>query len=214
MPKKFNAVEYLVQKYVEGEYAIIPIKIKRPEDFYTRLDPTKTSLAPEISSYIDRCSYHIPVRFKIKLKVICDMEITKEEQEVMDFGTKVHEVLEQMDFKNPNSYLENLDETIKEKIMYFLETPLIKENINEKLYKEYEFTYLEDKTYSHGIIDLLIEREDKMIIVDYKLKNIDDSAYDQQLNGYRKVIKEKTNKEVECYLYSILDSKFRKVEEM
>ena len=140
--------------------------------------------------------------------------ITKEEQEVMDFGTKVHEVLEQMDFKNPNSYLENLDETIKEKIMYFLETPLIKENINEKLYKEYEFTYLEDKTYSHGIIDLLIERQDKMIIVDYKLKNIDDSAYDQQLNGYRKVIKEKTNKEVECYLYSILDSKFRKVEEM
>lgn len=140
--------------------------------------------------------------------------ITKEEQEVMDFGTKVHEVLEQMDFKNPNSYLENLDETIKEKIMYFLETPLIKENINEKLYKEYEFTYVEDNAYSHGIIDLLIEREDKMVIVDYKLKNINDEAYDKQLNGYRKVIKEKTNKEVECYLYSILDSKFRKVEEM
>jgi ATP-dependent exoDNAse (exonuclease V) beta subunit len=72
---------------------------------------------------------------------------------------------------------------------------------------------LENNTYSHGIIDLLIERENKMIIVDYKLKNINDEAYDKQLNGYRKVIKEKTNKEVECYLYSIMDSTFRKVEE-
>ena len=52
-----------------------------------------------------------------------------------------------------------------------------------------------------------------MIIVDYKLKNIDDPLYDKQLNGYRKVIKDKTNKEVECYLYSIIDCKFRKVEE-
>ena len=140
--------------------------------------------------------------------------ITKEEQEVMDFGTKVHEVLEQMDFKKPNDYLTTLDETIKEKILCFLETPLIKENINQKLYKEYEFTYIEDNEYSHGIIDLLIEREDKIIIVDYKLKNIDDVAYNQQLNGYRKVIKEKTKKDVECYLYSILDYKFRKVEEV
>lgn len=139
--------------------------------------------------------------------------ITREEQEVMDFGTKVHETLEQMDFKNPDKFLNNLTDKIKDKIKFFLETPLIKENVNSKLYKEYEFTYLEGTNYSHGIIDLLIEREDKMIIVDYKLKNISDEAYDKQLNGYRKVIREKTNKETECYLYSIIDSTFRKVEE-
>ena len=81
------------------------------------------------------------------------------------------------------------------------------------MYKEYEFTYQEENSISHGIIDLLIERDDKMIIIDYKLKNTSDEAYDKQLNGYRKVIKEKTNKDVECYLYSIIDSKFRKVEE-
>lgn len=139
--------------------------------------------------------------------------ITKEEQEVMDFGTKVHETLEQMDFTNPESSISHLDKHIREKIKLFLETDLIKENINSKLYKEYEFTYTDGTNHSHGIIDLLIEREDKLIIVDYKLKNIDDSAYDNQLNGYRKIIKEKTNKPVECYLYSIIDSTFRKVEE-
>ena len=84
-------------------------------------------------------------------------------------------------------------------------------NKTSNLYKEYEFTYLEDNVYSHGIIDLLIEREDKCIIVDYKLKNIDDPNYDKQLNGYRKYIMEKTKKEVECYLYSIIDEKYRRV---
>ena len=99
------------------------------------------------------------------------------------------------------------------KINSFLNSDLLKENINSKFYKEYEFTYLDDNVYSHGIIDLLIEREDKCIIVDYKLKNIDDENYDKQLNGYRKYISNKTNKEVECYLYSIIDEKVRRVEE-
>lgn len=137
--------------------------------------------------------------------------ITKEEQETMDFGTKIHETLEQMNFSNPDKSLKHLDKYIQDKIKSFLETPLIKDNLTQKMYKEYEFTYLEGTNYSHGIIDLLIEREDKMIIIDYKLKNISDSAYDNQLNGYRKVIKEKTNKETECYLYSIIDNCFRKV---
>ena len=100
---------------------------------------------------------------------------------------------------------------MEDKIISFLNTDLMKKNINANLYKEYEFTYLEDNVYSHGIIDLLIERNDKCIIVDYKLKNIDDPNYDKQLNGYRKYISEKTNKEVECYLYSIIDEKFRRV---
>lgn len=139
--------------------------------------------------------------------------ITKEEQDIMDFGTKVHETLEQMDFNNPDKSLIHLPTNIQAKIKIFLNTPLIKENIDKKMYKEYEFTYLENNNYSHGIIDLLIEKDDKMIIIDYKLKNISDEAYDNQLNGYRKIIKEKTNKPIECYLYSIIDSSFRKVEE-
>ena len=137
--------------------------------------------------------------------------ITKEEQETMDFGNKVHEALEQMDFKHPEEFLTYLPTNIQEKIKIFLNEPIIQENISSKMYKEYEFTYTEDATYSHGIIDLLIENEDKIIIIDYKLKNIFDPAYDKQLNGYRNVISKKTNKPVECYLYSIIDNTFRKV---
>ena len=62
-------------------------------------------------------------------------------------------------------------------------------------------------------MDLVIEKDEKLIIVDYKLKNIDDENYDKQLNGYREFLKKKTNKQVECYLYSIIDEMFRKIKE-
>ena len=137
--------------------------------------------------------------------------ITKEEKEVMEFGTKVHEVLEQLDFKNPDYDLYDITDRIKNKIELFLNTELIKNNINNKMYKEYEFTYFIDNNYSHGIIDLMIDTPDKVIIIDYKLKNIDDVLYDNQLNGYREVISNKLKKDVECYLYSIIDNTYRMV---
>lgn len=135
---------------------------------------------------------------------------TKEENELLEFGTKVHELLETLDFTKPFS-LES--KHLEQKISAFINSSLIQENLNYPMYKEYEFIYEEDNTLAHGIIDLLIETPTRMLIIDYKLKNIDDSNYDKQLNGYRKAIKEKTKKEVSCYLYSILEERFREVEE-
>ncbi len=140
--------------------------------------------------------------------------ISKEENDMMNFGTKIHEILEQIDFKDSSWKKEKISPQIKEKIEKFLNTKLIQENIEEKIYKEYEFTTKEDNENTHGIIDLLIEKKDKLIIIDYKLKNIEDENYDKQLNGYREVMKKKTNKKVECYLYSILEERFRKIEEI
>ena len=132
-------------------------------------------------------------------------------KELLERGTKVHEILELLDFKNPD--YSNIDNNLVEDIKYFLNTDLIKDNINNNMYKEYEFIYEEESSELHGIIDLLIDSNDKFIIIDYKLKGIDDSNYDKQLNGYRKYIKNEFNKDVECYLYSIIDRKYRKVNE-
>ncbi len=133
--------------------------------------------------------------------------ITKEEQDKMTFGTKAHELLEQIDFKTYQSD----NSKIGNKVLAFINSELIRKNINNKMYKEYEFTYQEDNIKYHGIIDLLIETPTEMIIVDYKLKNTIDDAYDNQLNGYRKFIEKKTNKPATCYLYSIIDETFREV---
>ena len=137
--------------------------------------------------------------------------ISKEEKDVMNFGTKVHEILELIDFNNYNLDLYDIDISIKNKINAFINSEFMRDKLNLNMYKEYEFLYSEDNTLSHGIIDLLLEDNDKMIIVDYKLKNIDDEAYDKQLNGYRKYIENRTGKKTYCYLYSILDERVREV---
>ena len=84
----------------------------------------------------------------------------------------------------------------------FLDTKIY---VGANIYEEYEFMYEEDNTLTHGIIDLLLEFDDKCIIIDYKLKNVDDDAYIKQLNGYKKYIESITNKNTETYLYSIID---------
>ena len=71
--------------------------------------------------------------------------------------------------------------------------------------------YKDDNSIKHGIIDLLIECNEKMYIIDYKLKNIDSKEYIKQLEGYKNYIESKTNKVTECYLYSILDNKLQKI---
>ena len=76
---------------------------------------------------------------------------------------------------------------------------------------QYEFVYNYDNNLTHGIIDLLLEYEDRFDIIDYKLKNIDDENYDKQLNGYRSYIESISNKKVNCYLYSIIDNNYREV---
>ncbi len=135
--------------------------------------------------------------------------ISKDEAELMDFGTRVHEILEELDFNNPVG-LDLIDSRIRSKILAFINSDLMKDKLEFNMYKEYEFLYQEDDTISHGIIDLLIEG-DEMTIVDYKLKNIDDPLYDKQLNGYRHFISKKTGKVTKCYLYSIIDERYREV---
>ena len=121
----------------------------------------------------------------------------------MKFGLKVHETLEYLDFKNPN--LDLIDDSfIKGKIEKFLSHPLLSNLENANIYKEYEFIYNDDKAEYHGIIDLMIEYEDKIDIIDYKLNNIKDENYLKQLNGYKDYISKISNKEINIYLYSVI----------
>lgn len=131
--------------------------------------------------------------------------ITKDILDKMELGTKIHYYLEMLDFKNPDySYVDN---KYINKIQAFIDSPLLKNIKEAKIFKEYEF--MDDG--KHGFIDLLLEYEDKIVIVDYKTKNIDDVHYDEQLNGYRTYVESLSSKPVYCYLYSIIDETYREV---
>lgn len=126
--------------------------------------------------------------------------------ELLRVGTRLHFVMEMMDFVNPDYSLINKSES--DMVKKFLSLDILKNIKDAHIYKEYEF--IDDKTNTRGIIDLMCVYDDHIDIIDYKTMHIEDSAYDAQLSVYYHYIKELFKKDVNCYLYSLVLGNFRK----
>ena len=134
------------------------------------------------------------------------LDLEDKDRYVLDIGVRLHNLLFELDFKNPNfSKVNNSDKDIIER---FLNIDFLHINNAINIYKEYEFSY--DNT--HGIIDLLIEYEHEFKIIDYKLSNIDNTEYETQLLGYREYLSKIVNKPIKLYLYSLLKGKYKIIE--
>ena len=124
--------------------------------------------------------------------------ITMDEYNNMKEGTKLHYIFETEDFKTSNNpYIL--------KFIKYIDLNYL------NCFKEYEFIYEEQNEIKHGFIDLMLEYENFINIIDYKMKNITDENYLKQLNGYKKYIESISSKSVNIYLYSILDNKLEKL---
>lgn len=133
-----------------------------------------------------------------KFSKVTNKLITFDEYNNMKEGTRLHYIFETEDFKNSNN-------------PYILK--FIKQIDTDYLncFKEYEFIYKDNNEIKHGFIDLMLEYDDHINIIDYKMKNIIDENYIKQLNGYKKYIENISEKNVNIYLYSILDNMLQKL---
>lgn len=136
--------------------------------------------------------------------------IDKKIRDNIDFGLYIHEILENIDLKNP-VYNTIEDNFVRDKVLGFINQDLLKDVDKSRVYHEYEFVYEKDNVEYHGIIDLMLEYDDHIDIIDYKLKDISDEHYLSQLTGYKSYIEEVSNKNTNIYLYSILDNYIKKL---
>jgi ATP-dependent exoDNAse (exonuclease V) beta subunit len=151
-----------------------------------------------------------------------------------ELGTFVHKVLENFNFPKDISFAENeilsiidyqkktiVNENIlneaKEILLNFLNSKYYNEISNSKiLFKELPFTLKENDVYIEGIIDLVYENNNKIIIMDYKTNKIHDKEkleknYYLQKKYYTEAIKvifpERSNDEIEfkfCWLREVI----------
>ena len=136
--------------------------------------------------------------------------IDNETRKNMNLGTLFHQTLEFIDLKKPDySLIEN--NFISNKIKKLLSNPLLSNINNANIYKEYEFIYEDDFNEYRGIIDLMIEYDNHIDIIDYKLSNIKDDNYLNQLQGYKKYISTIVDKDINIYLYSIINERLEKI---
>ena len=133
--------------------------------------------------------------------------ITKDIKDKLEFGKYLHYLFEIVDFNTKD--LTNIPSIYHN---YFYNFFKVFDFKNANIYKEYEFIYETNNIKYHGIIDLLAEYDNHIDIIDYKLKNIDDKSYHNQLRGYQNYIESRFKKQVNIYLYSIIDSKVLKID--
>ena len=192
------------------------IEFSNIKELYDRLKPALNSKVNELKrfgiDYIkvnDIWNYLRDTKWKIsKNLLLCDMvsDILSLDNMIIDNYVK-----EEMKKKEVEPNLENIDTFYKEKINNFLNQNILKNIKEANIYKEYEFIEeVEEESY-HGIIDLMLEYNDHIDIIDYKLKNISDTSYINQLNGYKKYIENEFNKKTKIYLYSILENRVEEV---
>ena len=129
--------------------------------------------------------------------------------EILEFGTKLHYALELYDFETKDlSYISNV--LIRKLVENVVNSYVFKGVEDAKILREYKF--YDDVNKVNGVIDCLIVKEDEIDIIDYKLKDISDAHYDEQLNIYADYVKKISNLPIKKYLISAMDGKVREVE--
>ncbi len=200
---------------------VIKNRIDLNDEYFADLDVKKIS---EKKYKLDLAS-HKEIEYPkntMDTELVLDGHISKRIGHIIDSNTNLllqsgiryHEILEMLDFKDPYNSLEQLNASTNDKsvVKRVLDMDLLKNITKAKTYHEYEFIYRLDSSLYHGIIDLLVIYDDHIEIIDYKLKNFDDEAYDRQLGLYYSFVRSKTDLPIDCYLLSIIDAKARKVE--
>ena len=126
----------------------------------------------------------------------------------LEFGTRVHELAESLDLKTPD-YDAIADPRLRS-IAVRLVSAMQKLGAGEaRIYHEYQ--YYDTEHDSIASVDLLLVFPAKVIIVDFKLKNLTDDAYRRQLEFYAAGIGRLFGLSVETYLYSLLDGEIESV---
>lgn len=148
---------------------------------------------------------------KARASKTMDSLINQTTYDNMQMGLHIHEILEYIDYDNPEEILVSENAWIKNKVYSFLNLFIFKNKGLNNYYREYAFTYSLDNVSYNGIIDLVVETPTNIYIIDYKMKHIDDPDYINQLSIYHQYITSKFNKPVSVYLYSFIDEKLSEI---
>lgn len=129
---------------------------------------------------------------------------------LLDFGSELHAYLENMDLNSDSlEYIKDI--RMRRYVKNVKNSSLFKEVRNEQVRHEYRF--FDEKNNVEGYIDALIIKDNEVDIVDFKLKNIDDEAYDKQLRTYKRYIATLTNLPIKMYLLAAITGEIREVKD-
>ncbi len=154
------------------------------------------------------------------------LSAAKEEEEnhgAIEFGLALHYTLEMMEafeyayidqamHSMLNRYGATLSEaeisSIRRRVEYFVQDAQVKVQIEGTVHKEKAISYEGELRY----IDLLVQRENEWVIIDYKSAMSHTQSHLKQVNFYKKAVREITAQPVRGYIAYLLDDGVKLVE--
>ena len=141
----------------------------------------------------------------------------KEEHKAIQFGLCMHYTLEMMNkfeasslqtamFSSKNRFGAILEDEdfieIEKRVKSLLNNEKFKELTDGKIFKEKAISYNKELRY----IDLLVEKEDEWIIIDYKSADHNRDSYIKQVGFYKKAVQSITKNRVKSYICYLLEN--------
>lgn len=206
--KKSNIHSLLDAKSFEdfNNYANTLSNFIEADDTNTKLVVRKKEVGSDISFTLSN-PQEIPY-VKKEIKQASKMITEEGIEDLLLFGTRMHYLLEILDYETGDTSFIKDEKEVKY-INNVLKCDLFKNVKNSEILHEYK--YFDEKNNVNGVIDCIINKQDRVYIVDFKLKNILDEEYDKQLNLYKNYIQQITTKPIYTYLLSIIDGDIREV---
>lgn len=206
-PKKFLSFKHLLyQVYdfseIEKDTLIIP-------EALTSCDKIpKTEKTIKYKQFTFSKTEKIKKRYSKSMNSFLEDDIIK----MIDYGNYYHQLIEKVNFNDFDNSIMHYPIELQDSLKKLVNSPLFKTFKNPEFFQEYEFYQEKDNQVKRGIIDLMVIDDDRVSVIDFKLRNIDDEAYQNQLFGYYDFLKDKVNKPIDLYLYSIMNKNLKKFE--
>lgn len=198
---------YIIQKSKDSEFEMLNLVDSEQGELQFKLQyPQEAST--QAPFYIDIKNYGKQEDF---LKKEDTLEYKPNDYEAINFGSATHFMIENLNHleissldsayeitKNRYGFvLGDKIEIIKDIVQKLLLDDIFKDLIKGTIHKELPLSYAQKLS----VIDLLVEYDDKMVIIDYKTSNQNSaSQYEAQLKGYKEAIENIYKKPTFTYL--------------
>lgn len=137
------------------------------------------------------------------------LTLNLQKQFATDYGSSLHQLLEQLpDELWDESMLSELNEDMKQKLLHYNQDSLTQSFYQYPIEHEVAIAYLDQDQLNYGYMDMLITKDDEIIMVDFKTDKVNSEQelilrYQNQMNLYKKgLLKCTPQKAITQYLYS------------
>ncbi len=143
-----------------------------------------------------------------KVSVYKKTEIIEEVSlDALELGNTIHELLENINFDTRDLSF------IKDKGHYRIIEKIIglsffKKATNDNVFQEYPFV---DEEGGLRFIDCFINLDNKIILLDYKLKNLEHPSYIEQVKRYASYLQKQFKKKIEAHLVALLTGETKEI---